>query len=165
MNEGDGTIEVCAGQTSRVTLGRIVNLTLSTEDGKATSVVPRDFTAVSLPLQIDMTQPKACINVTIDDDSIVEDAESFRVVVSSSDPNVDIMNSITIVTIEDNDKVVIGFETDRYHGKEGQRAIVCVIVKEAVSLERRVLVQLSSNDRTAAGVKTTLMCMWDNFAR
>ena len=153
VNEGDGTVEICARQTSGATLRRRVNLTLSTEDNEATSDAPRDFMAVSLPLQIDMTQPRPCIAVTIDDDSIVEDAESFKVVVSSTDQGVDIGSpSTTIVTIEDNDKATIGFEMDQYHGEEGQIAKVCAIVNETVSLERPLMVLLSTIDVTASGL-------------
>ena len=151
VNEGNGTIEVCARQTSGATIGRRVNVILSTEDGKATSVVPRDFTAVSLPLRIETSQSKACMNVTIDDDSIVEDEESFKVVVSSTDQNVDVGLSTTTVTILDNDKATIGIEMNQYHGDEGQMTTVCAALNGNVALERQVMVQLSTINATASG--------------
>ena len=152
VSEGDGDVEVCAELTNGVTLGRRVTFTLSTEDNDATSDSPHDFTFVSHALQLNMTLHRACVYVNINDDSIVENAESFRVVASSSEPQVDIRNSTTIVTIEDNDKAEIGFEMDQYYGEEGQMTMVCAIVKGSVSLDRLVLVQLSTSDVTASGL-------------
>ena len=152
VSEGDRIVEVCARLTNGVTLGGRVTFNLSTEDNDATSSFPRDYMFISHALQLDMTLSRACIYITIDDDSIVENAESFRVMASSSDPKVNIRNSTTIVTIEDNDKVAIGFEMDQYHGEEGQMTMVCAIVKGSVSLDRLVLVQLSTSDSTASGL-------------
>ena len=152
VSESDGFVEVCARLTNGVTLGRRVTFNLSTEDNDATSESHRDFTFISHALQLDMNLSRNCAHVIIDDDSIVENAESFRVVVSSSDPQVDIRNSTTIVTIEDNDEVAVGFEMDQYRGEEGQMTMVCAIVKGSVSLDRPVLVQLSTRDSTASGL-------------
>ena len=146
MNEGDKTVKVCARQTNEVALERRVTFTLSTEDEEATSDDPRDFVAmINSQLKVDATQSRDCADVTIDDDSIVEDAESFRVVVSSSDPKVDISNSTTVISIEDNDKVVIDLDKDKYLGDGKEPFEVCGILRNA-TIEKTLSTQFLVGD-------------------
>ena len=147
VNEGSRTVKVCARPTNGVTLERIVTFTLSTEDNEATSEDPRDFVAmINSPLKVDMSQSRDCADVTIEDDGIVEDAESFRVVLSSSNPKVDIGNSSsTVVLIEDNDKVVIDLDKSRYLGDGKDSFEVCGILRNA-TLEKTLSTQFFVGD-------------------
>ena len=164
VNEGDGGILVCASIVSGI-LERTVTLYLSTQDGSATSssTGPRDFSAITTELTFDPRTSVACANISVKDDGIVEGPESFMVMLSGSDPGVNFVAPTTaIVIINDNDKVTVGFEMDRYNGEEGQTAIVCATVKGSMSLERLVLVHLSTSDSTASGLKITFN-MWGNL--
>ena len=155
MNEGDGGILVCASIV-RGMLERSATVSLSTRDGSATSTSPRDFSAVSTEFTFDPHTSMVCTNISVKDDKIAESSESFMVMLSGSDPGVEFVSPTTaIVTINDNDKATVGFEMEQYHGEEGRSAEICAIVKGDVSLERRVIVQLSTMDVTASGLTIT----------
>lgn len=155
MNEGDGGILVCASIV-RGMLGRSATVSLSTRDESATSTSPRDFSAVTTELTFNPHTFMVCTNISIKDDKIAESSENFIVMLSGNDSGVKLVAPITaLVTINDNDKVTIGFEMERYHGEEGQSADICAIVKGAVSLERQVKVQLSTIDVNASGLTVT----------
>ena len=149
VNEGDGSIEVCAVLTSG-SLERTVTFTLSTGDDSATSTDPVDFSAVAVELQFDETTSRTCADIPITDDNRVELAENFTVEISSSDPDVDFAPPISTVTIIDNDRVVIGFEMEQYQGEEGETVEVCAMLRNG-SLERDLLVQIFTEDLSAKG--------------
>ena len=140
----------------RGTLERPVTVSLSTRDGSATSTRPHDFSAITTELTFDPNTSMVCTNISVRDDKIAENSENFTVMLSGSDSGVNFVSPTTaVVTINDNDKVTVGFEMERYHGEEGQSANACAIVKGGVSLERRVIVQLSTIDVTASGLTIT----------
>lgn len=157
VNEGDGTIEVCAILVSGM-LERTVTFTLSTQDDSATSTEPVDFSAVSVELTFNETTSRACVDVPIDDDDRVENPENFTVVVDGDDPDVDFVPPTSVVTIIDDDRVVIGFEMERYQGEEGQTVEVCVIIRNG-TLEKPVLVEIFTGDLSAEGLKETWFVM------
>ena len=87
---------------------------------------------------------KACVNITIEDDSIVEDIENFTVTITSGDPDVSFGTPEARVTIMDNDNVTIGFEMEKYSAREDQGFVeVCARVRGGI-LQRRVSVLLST---------------------
>lgn len=149
MNEGDGSIEVCAVLTSG-SLERTVTFTLSTGDDSATSTDPVDFSAVAVELQFDETTSRTCADIPITDDNRVELAENFTVEIRSDDPDVDFTPPTSTVTIIDNDRVVIGFEMEQYQGEEGETVEVCAMLRNG-SLERDLLVQIFTEDLSAKG--------------
>ena len=152
VNEGDGRILVCA-KIITGTLARSATVSLSTRDGNTTSTSPRDFSAVTTELTFDPHTSMACVNISIKDDRIVESPESFIVILSDDDPAVNLEAPTTaVVIINDNDMVTVGFEMDWYHEEEGQTTYVCAVVKGNVSLERQVIIQLSTVDVTASGL-------------
>ena len=132
VNEGDGKAEICATKMSGNLL-RTVTVILSTEDGTATSDLPRDITAITPEVDLDMARSRACTDIRIEDDNIVEEDETFRVVVSSADSSVDIMPSTTVVTIVDNDKVVIGLDREKYLGDGKDPFEVCGVLRNATT--------------------------------
>ena len=163
VNEGDGNIEVCAVLTSG-TLEKTVTFTLSTQDDSATSTDPVDFSAVDVKLQFDETTSRACAVIPITDDSRVEVPENLTVVIDSDDPDVDFVPPIPTVTIVDNDRVVIGFEMERYQGEEGRVVEVCAVIRNG-SLERSVLVDVFTRNISAKGKSewTQLEVIFTNF--
>ena len=150
VNEGDGTIEVCAILVSGM-LERTVTFTLSTQDDSATSTEPVDFSAVSVELTFNENTSRACVDVPIDDDDRVENPENFTIVVDGDDPDVDFVPPTSVVTVTDNDRVVIGFEMERYQGDEGEAVEVCAILRNG-SLGRPVIVEVFTNDLSAEGL-------------
>ena len=157
MNEDEGGVLVCAIVDSGI-LERAVMFTLSTQDESATSTSPRDFSATTMELTLDQDVSTACANISIEDDSVVEDLEIFQVMIGGDDSSVNFLAPTSAtVTIVDNDMATIGFEMDHYRGEEGQTVEVCVVVKGDVALERAVMVRLSTTNFTAAGLTITLM--------
>ena len=151
MNEGDGSIEVCAILTSG-SLERTVTCTLSTRDDSATSTDPADFSAIDVELLFNETTSRACADIPITDDNRVELAENFTVDIRSDDPDVDFAPPTSTVTILDNDRVVIGFEMEQYEGREGEMVEVCAAVLNG-RLERSLIVELFTGDISAQGRK------------
>ena len=147
VNEGDGSVEVCAVIVSG-TLERTLTFTLSTQDGTATS--PADFSAVSADLTFDESTSRSCVDIPVEDDDIVENPDVFTVEIGGDDPDVVFDPPSSTVTIIDNDRVVIGFEMERYEGDEGGVVEVCAILMNGL-LERSVLVGIFTEDRSALG--------------
>ena len=48
-----------------------------------------------------------CVNITILDDAALEGNQTFTVTLTTSDPSVLLANDMTVITIEDNDSVLI----------------------------------------------------------
>ena len=149
VNEGDGSIEVCAVLTSG-SLERTVTFTLSTGDDSATSTDPVDFSAVTVELQFNETTSRACADIPITDDNRVELPENFTVDIRSDDPEVNFAPPTATVTILDNDRVVIGFEMEQYQGEEGRMLEVCAILMNG-TLEQSLFVELFTSDVSAEG--------------
>ena len=149
VDESNGTIEVCAILISG-TLERIVTFALSTQDGSATSTDPLDFSAVLKNLTFDQKSSRQCVDIPIKDDDIVEEPERFTVVVTRDDPDVVITSPTSVVTITDNDRVLIGFEMERYRGDEGETVEVCAILFNG-TLEKSLVVDITSRDLSATG--------------
>ena len=150
VNEGDGSVMVCAAIVSG-TLERTLTFRLTTQDDSATS--PADYSSTTVGLTFDESTSRACADIPIEDDQIVENPEDFRVVVGGDDPDIVFDPSNSTVTIIDNDNVVIGFEMERYQGDEGSEVEVCAIVMEGV-LERQALVAVTTSDISAQGKMT-----------
>ena len=127
-----------------------MTFTLSTQDDSATSTDPVDFSAVAVELQFNETTSRACAVIPITDDNRVEVPENLTVVIDSDDPDVNFVPPTSTVTIVDNDRVVIGFEMERYQGEEGRMVQVCAIIRNG-SLERSVPVQIFTEDISAEG--------------
>jgi hypothetical protein len=143
VNEGDGSVEVCAVLTSG-SLERTVTFTLSTRGDSATSTDPVDFSAIDIMLQFNKTSLRACTEILVIDDSIVEDRERFTLMIMSSDERVkiDTMRETSTVTIADNDKVEIGFERGKYlQVEEGRTIEVCAVLRNT-TLERELIIRL-----------------------
>ena len=66
-----------------------------------------DYTAVSSPLTFPATTSSddvmQCINVSITDDSVFEESETFTVAVTTTSPRVTLGNNDTTVIITDNE--------------------------------------------------------------
>ena len=108
---------------------------------------------------------KACVDITIEDDSILEDSENFTVTITSGDPDVSFGTPEARVTIMDNDNATIGFEMEKYSAREDQEFVeVCARVREGI-LQKRVSVLLSTRARDASSsedyANTSILLVFD----
>ena len=101
-------------------------------------------------LVFDSDTARVCTNIPIVDDSVVELTEMFGVMLTTSEPDVDLQDTSAIVDIIDNDRAVIGFEMEQYQGEEGEMVEVCAVIRNG-SLETDVLVQIFTEDLSAKG--------------
>ena len=151
VTEGDGTVEVCAVVSSGE-LGKMVSFTFATQDGSATSSDPQDFSPISVDASFNETTSRACVDISINDDGIFEDSESFTFTISGDEQGMDFVSPTTAtVTIVDDDQVSIGFAMPRYEGDEGEMVEVCAAVSGSVTMERSVMVRLTTEDSSAKG--------------
>ena len=89
-------VEICFSYIGK--LERIVEVLFSSMDVDA--VQGEDYQSLSVPFTFDQ-EGSSCINVTVEEDSILEDNETFQVVLLSSDPAVNFSLSRADVIIED----------------------------------------------------------------
>lgn len=101
-------------------------------------------------LFLDESTARACLQIPILDDEVVENPEDLQVLISSPDPDVMIvMPSVASVIILDDDRAVIGFEMLAYSVNESRGYVeVCAALLEG-SLEISVQVALVTMDITA----------------
>ena len=69
-----------------------------------------DYEGLHVALYLHGTATTACVNVIILEDEILEGLESFFVVLSTTDPAVNIMESNTEVVIQDNNSELLSQE-------------------------------------------------------
>lgn len=150
ITEGEGPLEVC-GVIIEGGVQREVVFTLSNVDGTATS--PEDYEAFVEELTFDADNSRVCINVTIEDDTLLENPENFTVIINTNDPDATIPDSTSSVTILDNDGVVIGFEMEIYNVREDQGTLeVCaLLISGELPAEREVVVNLNTGNLQAMG--------------
>ncbi len=95
---------------------------------------------------------RVCSNIPVIDDSVVEITEMFGVMLTSSEPDVDLQDPSAVVDIIDNDRVVIGFEMERYQGNEGEMVEVCAALANG-TLKRSLIVEIFTGDISAQGLR------------
>ena len=157
VNEGDRLVSVCVVKADTTILEKPITFNFETEDHHATSTNPVDFSHVQASFTFDRTTSRHCVDISIIDDSVLEDMESFDVIIASSDPDVVVAPSRAVVSIIDNDVVTIGLENDRFQGNEGEQSEVCASVRGITTLERSVTVRISTVDRSAQGKNIRLI--------
>lgn len=92
-----------------------------------------------------------CFNVSILDDNIVERNETFSVLLTSSNSAIEISPSSAMVTIIDDDTVVIGWSSLSFEFDEnGRFATVCAEIMQG-EIARGVSVFFSTMDDTTQG--------------
>ena len=103
-------------------------------------------------LVFDSDTARVCTNIPIVDDSVVELTEMFGVMLTTSEPDVDLQDTSAIVDIIDNDRAVIGFEMEQYQGEEGEMVEVCAVLMNG-TLERSLIIELFTGDISAQGTR------------
>ena len=90
-----------------------LSVSLSTMSGSATS--PQDFTAISVRLIFSPTQNRQTVNISIVDDSVLEDVEQFSVMLTQISPLAPVSNLLNSanIAISDDDREWIERERER----------------------------------------------------
>ncbi|XP_064386804.1 uncharacterized protein LOC135335283 isoform X4 [Halichondria panicea] len=105
--EENGTVRVCVEIVTDIFLPINVEIRVFTQDGNATE--PGDYTAVNATVTfVSGTGPgsEMCIDIDIvSDDDLVEFDEVFLVTAQSLDPNVNVINNITVIIVNSDEPV------------------------------------------------------------
>ena len=116
VNEADSEIALTFGIVNNVKLPEGVTLGVRyiTSDGSAT-LADGDYEAVDQTVDLSSDKTEETIRVTITDDSVLEDDETFQVILSSTDGRVNLARRhSTAVTILNDDTVPVGLGSPRY---------------------------------------------------
>ena len=125
-------------------LDRPVGLIFSTSNSSAQA--PNDYT--ELMLETTFEEGRKCIEVAIIDDGVVEDVESFLLIVNSTDAAVTVNLPVATVIITDDDQAMIAFQQTQYTASEGIRQL-SLAIELTGSLERNATIMVESQDGTA----------------
>ena len=129
------------------TLARPVDLMISSSD--ITAQAPDDYNKISYLTSYSHSDgARKCINVTIVDDVLVENTETFKLWLTSKDEAVSLISDHLTVVIIDNDKVLLALEQTNFTVNE---SIGQLEVKARLSgkLERDVMFSVKTSDETA----------------
>ena len=147
--EDDSTLEVCViCQGGR--LNRPLDLTIASSDGSASA--PMDYSNLFLTTNfLESVDHRLCVNVTIVDDLLLEDDESFTLLLTSADRAVSMTLNSTTVTILDNDAVTLVLHPSHLAINESSEQVQ-VTIQLIGGLEREVSFILESADGTASSL-------------
>eukprot|EP00731_Ephydatia_muelleri_P034623 Em0068g18a len=150
-NESTGYVTVCIKIQTGI-LERSANVYVSTMDGTAinsSNYSPRQYAEVQF-LNGDRNGTTRCINITVLDNLIVEDAKDFKVYLTTYDSGIHLVSpNTTTVTIVDSDYLMVSFTASAYYSSEKQGyAMICAKIVTGV-LGRPIWVYASTVNGTA----------------
>ena len=128
-------------------LARPVDLVISSTDVMAQT--PDDYKRISYLTSYSHNDgTRKCINITIVDDDLVEDTETFQLWLTSKDEAVSLMSNQLTLMIVDNDKALLALEQTNFTVNESIGQLE-VTVRLSGQLERNVIFSVTSDDGTA----------------
>ena len=148
VDEGAGTIALTV-KVLRGALGRAVTLSYETRDGTGTATAGEDYTSKATTLTLSAGETETTVMVDIIDDSLLEEAEMFTVVLSGAPAGVTLTPDTAEVTITDTnapDVVEIGFDPDTYTVDEGAGTIALTVKVLRGALGRAVTLSYETRD-------------------
>ena len=148
-------------------LARPVDLIISSSDITATA--PEDYKMINYVTSYSYSDgARKCINITIVDDDIVENIETFVVWLTSKDEAVSLISDHLTLTIIDNDKVRLALQQTNFTVNESIGHLEVNVGLDR-KLERNVIFSLKTRDETAlaqsgdyAAISDTLTFSPDN---
>eukprot|EP00731_Ephydatia_muelleri_P008676 Em0004g1014a len=157
-NESTGYVTVCIKIQTGI-LERSANVYVSTMDGTAinsSNYSPRQYAEVQF-LNGDRNGTTRCINITVLDNLIVDDAKDFKVHLTTYDSGIHLVSpNTTTVTIVDSDYLMVSFTASAYYSSEKQGyAMICAKIVTGV-LGRPIWVYASTVNGTATDVQVSL---------
>lgn len=145
--ENDTSVEVCVSRYGGV-LSRPLNLAITSSDGTASDL--KDFSKLLLAIPLSESDGnRLCINVTIIDDLLLENDETFTLLLTSADSAVSVELNMTTVTILDDDSVTLALQPMEFTITESSQQIQITVILRG-SLESEVSLMLESEDGTAS---------------
>ena len=94
---------------------------------------------------------RECINISVSNDSVLEDTEHFDVVLSSPDSAVHVMQGTSRVYIIDDDGVRVGLRERSLVVPEGEGEAVPICVEVVGRFQESIEVELESRSTSAQG--------------
>ena len=156
IDENGGAVEACVYLVGSLQTGRSVKVSYETVDDTARAAT--DYTAGSGKLTLDTDTSRACVEVTVLDDELVEGLEDFELRLTNveSVPPASVTAtldapSVTVrITDDDVDSVSVRWENYRPHVHiEGQMVDKCVVMEGTLRAGRSVEVSYEAVDDTA----------------
>lgn len=140
-------MEVCVSRHGGM-LSRPLNLVITSSDGTAREV--KDYSKLQLTVPFSESDvDRLCINVTIIDDLLLENDESFTLLLTSADSAASVTRNTTTVTILDDDLVTLTLQPMQLTVTESSEQVQIMVLLRG-SLEREVSLRLESEDGTAS---------------
>jgi hypothetical protein len=139
--EGVGMVEVCAVVYSpngnlACPIDFAFSVELQTRDDDAVSTM--DYGSITTTLPFGRCDTRSCVNVSITDDEVLENPESFSVSLQRNglDSRITLEPTEAEIEIIDNDDAVIGLERTLYSIREGSAPAVqvCIVVYEPTGI-------------------------------
>eukprot|EP00731_Ephydatia_muelleri_P017036 Em0010g134a len=150
--ESAGEIRVCMELKNSVVLQAAAAVTFTTAAGSAQPM--KNYVSTTSTLTFTQGNRAGCVPVPILDDHVITDTLSFTASLTALSPRELIAPSSTIVTIQNTDKITIGFSTNQYTTPEGSTLQIQVAAQSnTVLLGRPVSVSIRSSDITALASK------------
>ncbi len=135
VSEVTGSLPVCVTYTGA--LERSIEVTLT-----SSPTTSDDFTFVASNLAFSSEVTRICRNVSIIRDIVVEDSESFDMIILTSDPAVQIASRSVSVVIVDSSDVRFVFQEQVYEASEGDDVVVSLCVVLVGELTRDISLTL-----------------------
>ena len=149
VQEDAAQLKVCV-VIEGATLARSVELTISSSNG--TAQAPQDYAETFYSISyLQSDGERKCINITIVDDDIIENTETFSLRLASVDVAVSVISDELTVTILDDDQVTLALRETNYTVNESAGQLQ-VMVELKGNLERSISFSLNSNDGTASAL-------------
>ena len=147
MYENDTSVKVCVSRHGGV-LSRPLNLTIASSTGSASEL--KDFSKLLHTMAFSESDgDRLCVNVTIIDDLLLENDETFNLLLTSTDSAVSVELNMTSVTILDDDSVILALQPMEFTIAESSQQVQITVVLRG-RLEREVSLMLESKDGTAS---------------
>jgi hypothetical protein len=150
------TVQLEVSRDENATLDRDITVTLSTSDGSA--VAPRDYMSISKDYTFTPDNPLLSFETSllVVDDMTVEATEQFTISLSAplNEASVELPENVTVITIIDDDEIIVNFERSSYTVTEGD-GVVTVFLSKTGDNEIPVMVSVETmtvDDTATAGM-------------
>lgn len=146
INEDASNLELCL-RLHGGELDRHVNLSVNTAGRAQPSV---DYSALQDITFYPDDKSRKCLDISITDDHIVEEDESFTLTLTSLDSAISLSPDTVTVLISDNDKVVLAIQQPSYTVQESAEELQLSIEIVDGILDRSVSLAVESRDGNAS---------------
>ena len=127
ITEDQGPVNMCIELTGTLLRSVVVNINLN-----SFGTTPDDFSITQQTILFESggTNPQQCIQLVANPDILLENDESFNIMLSSTDDAVDVVDDTAEVTIQDSSTLRLGFSQVPDFVEEGDMFTACVSIFE-----------------------------------